>query len=128
MKPAKIGSTPGQNRADPRRLPSPADPPNGRTVDIVVAERSTASVESIPAGRTKVVVGLPGGAAVDSTPGTGGAVEADMADIVVPSASVVDTVVVPETLQAAGAVFVAAGMLGIAVGAIGVAVGGTVQK
>jgi hypothetical protein len=72
-------------------------------------------------------VGIPGRAAVavDSTPGTGGAVEVDIC-IVVPSASAVGTVVVPETV-AAGAVVVAAGMLGIAVGAIGVVVGGIDQ-
>ena len=129
MEPAMIGSTPGQNRTDPRRLPSPVDLPDGRTVDVVVAEHSTASVESIPAGGTKVVVDIPGGAvvAVDSTPGTGGAVEADIR-FVEPSASAVGIVVVPETVLAAGAVVVAAGMLGIAVVAIGVAAVGTVQK
>ena len=128
MEPAKIGSTPGQNRADPRRLPSPADPPDGRTVGVVVAERSTASVGCIPAEGTKGVGGIPGGAAVavDSTPGTGGAVEADI-DIVVPPESAVGTVIVPETVLASGAVVVAAGMLGIAVGAIGIVVGGIDQ-
>ena len=93
-----------------------------------MAERSAASVESIPAGGTKVVVGIPGGAvvAVDSTPGTGGVVEADIR-FVEPSASAVGIVVVPETVLAAGAVVVAADILGTVVGAIGVVVGGIDQ-
>ena len=125
MEPAMIGSTPGQNRTDPRRLPSPVDLPDGRTVDVVVAEHSTASVGSIPAGGTKVVVDIPGGAvvAVDSTPGTGDVVEAGIR-FVEPSASAVGIVIVPETVLAAGAVVVAAGKLGTVVGAVGVVVGG----
>jgi hypothetical protein len=51
------------------------------------------AVESIPAGGTKVVVGIPAGrAAVGSTPGADGTVGAGIADTVVPSVSVVDTV------------------------------------
>jgi hypothetical protein len=101
------------------------DLPDGSTVDVVVAEHSTASVGSIPAGGTRVVVGNSGGAvvAVGSTLGTGTVVEAGMR-FVGSSASAVGTVIVPEVVLASGAVAVAADKLDTVVGAIGVVVGG----
>jgi hypothetical protein len=78
-----------------------------------------------PAGGTRVVVGIPGGAvvAVDSTLGTGESVGAGMRFVGL-SASAVGTVIVPEAVLAAGAVAVAADKLDTVVGAIGVVVGG----
>ena len=112
MEPAMIGSTPGQNRTDPRRLPSPVDLPDGRTVDVVVAEHSTASVGSIPAGGTRVVVGNAGGAVVAGMRCMGS------------SASAIGTGSVPGAVLASGTVVVAVDKLGTAVAVAGVVVGG----
>ena len=120
-----IGSTPGQKRTDPRRLPSPEDLPDERTVVVVVAGNRTAAVGSIPAGGTRVVVGNSGGAvvAVGSTLGTGEVVEAGMR-FVGSSASAVGTGNVPEVVLASGTVVVAVDKLGTAVAVAGVAVAG----
>ena len=118
--PAMIGSTPGQKRAGPRRLPSPEDLPDGKIVVVVVAGNRTAALGSIPAGGTRVVVGNSGGAvvAVGSTLGTGEVVEGDVR-FVGPTASAVGTGSVPEVEQASGTVAVAAGKLGTAAAVAG---------
>ena len=120
-----IGSTPGQKRAGPRRLPSPEGLPDGKIGVVVVAGNRTVALGSIPAGGTRVVVGNSGGAvvAVGSTLGTGEVVEAGMR-FVGSSASAVGTGNVPEVVLASGTVAVAADKLDTAVVVAGVVVGG----
>ena len=118
-----IGSTPGQKRAGPRRLPSPEDLPGGKIVVVVVAGNKTVALGSIPAGGTRVAVGNSGGAvvAVGSTLRTGEVVEGGVR-FVGPTASAVGAGSIPEVEQASGTVAVAAGKLGTAAAVAGAVV------
>ena len=118
-----IGSTPGQKRTDPRRLPSPEDLPDGRTVGVDVVGNRAAAVGSIPAGGTRVVVGNAGGAVVAVENGTGKVVGAGMRSVG-SSASAIGTGSVPGVVLASGTVVVAVDKLGTAVAVAGVVVGG----
>ena len=118
-----IGSTPGQTRAGPRRLPSPEGLPGGKTVVVVVVGNRTVALGSIPVGETRVVVSNSGEAvvAVGSTLGTGEIVEEDVR-VVGPTASAVGAESIPEVEQASGAVAVAAGRLDTAAAVVGAVV------
>jgi hypothetical protein len=106
-----IGSTPGQKRTDPRRLPSPEDLPGERTAVVDVVGSRAATAGNIPAWGTRVVEN-----------GTGKVVGAGMRSVG-SSASAIGTGSVPGVVLASGTVVVAVDKLGTAVAVAGVVVG-----